>query len=546
LKTLIPTCRHHSGWFTCLPDNDPDVYSTHHFLRLCEHLDISPHDPTSTIETLQKSLLSDFQDDYYRSLSSPKQVFVRDYYNAVSSIELLDGTVPDAAAVVDAVLTFETSDGSFGFSMPREAVMDQESGTVLATEYAVVVLSLLGHTDRVGQETVEWIASEWREHSGRDEVDVSRLKSLVRIKRTLPQCTGPSSAVVGAIADRVAARVRDDDVSRRLVDQLEYLLETGLLTAGELPTDLPSKVLDHQLVDGGYNIADMGFAEPHGTAVHVGVLRDLVDGESSHGPTEIVDKHDLRSGGFAQAYETATSLDESYYDAEISRVLGLSHAAATPPNEVLDDLLSANPRTLGPLRKVVRVCGLDEDQRVTEAVDEVVDSALDAGDLSLARLHDLVKLGEAVGYEFDAPAVSTAKEFVRGVRNPDGGYGIDESTQIETFYATGVLAALFSRFDREQTTEWVGRRRVDGSGYGAVVDDDLRGPFLQNTFLCTSILSRLGQQIPDEDAIVGFVLSHGTDNGGFCSTVEDRREYGDRTMQFSYWAIKTLENVEQL
>lgn len=543
LKALIPACRHHSGWFTCLPDNDPDVYSTHHFLRLCEHLDVSPDDPASTIETLNEALESDFRDDYYRSLSAPEQVFVRDYYNAVSSIEILGGTVSDTSAVADAVLAFESSDGSFGFSMPREGVMPEDSGTVLATEYAAVVLSLLGHTDRVSRGTVEWAATEWSEHSSRDDVDVSRLKSLVRIKRCLPQCAEPSSEAVDAIADKVASRVRDRDVSRRLVDQLEYLLRTGLVTAGELPTDLPTQVLDHQLADSGYNMAGMEFAEPHGTAVHVGVLGHLVDGASPETLSEIVDKHDLSSGGFAQTYDTATSLDGAYYDAEISRMLGLPHAAAAPPNDVLEDLLSTDPRNLGPLRKVVRVCGLDEDQRVRETVDGIVDSTLDAGALSLASLHDLVRLGEAIGYEFTTPAVTAAKEFVRGFRNPDGGYGSGESTQIETFYATGVLSTLCSGFDCEDTVEWVRRRRVDGSGYGALVEDELKGAFLQNTFLCTSILSRLGETIPGGEAIEGFVLDHGSDNGGFCSTVRDRREFGSRTMQFSYWAVKTLETV---
>jgi hypothetical protein len=546
LTTLLPLSRSESGWFTRLPNNYPDIYSTNQFLKIADRLGVSITNGQQTVVTVREELASDFQHGYYDTLSNEEEVCVRDYYNSIFSVVLLDQPVKNTCSVAEAILRFETNDGSYRFTRLRDDPEPAESGQTVSTEYAVYSLAQLGHRDSISEATRQWVTEEWERETSGEQPDLSALQSLLRIKRILDPASELSAGVRESIRENINLKSKTNDVSPILVDQIEYFLREGIVEADELHQKLPEQIRSNQLPERGYNIAGKQFPEPHGTAVHLGALQELGTVIDETWPQNFVSRYELQSGGFAETYATETALDASLYDARLSRSLGVTHDADVPPKNTMQRLLVKNPENLKPLFKVVRICGTTAGARVKNTVNAVVDSLLSDQDLTLEQIYYLTELAQEIGYSFDADTKEAILDVIRAVRNPDGGYGVGDSTQQETFRAVRVMSNVERVESAQATVDWVEQTRVDSIGYGVEVQGDMMGPYLHNTFLCTSIIADLGYEVTEPGAIREFVLNHGSENGGFCSRVEDQRQFGTRTVEYSYWAIKTLENVDSL
>jgi len=130
--------------------------------------------------------------------------------------------------------------------------------------------------------------------------------------------------------------------------------------------------------------------------------------------------------------------------------------------------------------------------------------------------------------------LDTVRQFVLGIRNPDGGFGVNgHSTLASTFYAVALLTRLgMEPSCLSDTADWLSER-----------EHDRFVPYLEHLYWLTSGCKALGRPLRDREWAARFVLACQHPSGGFA-----RAPVGlaIATLEHTHYALAVLRAIEQL
>ena len=301
------------------------MHSTHHFLRVTTTLDVDPDNADATRVWLRQSLAGDFRDQSIGTLSNDSVRYLRDYYDGVSGLTLLNATPRNATDVVGDVREFRSDDGSYCFAIDDRGECLGNRSRVLATYYAVVTLDRLDSLDdRDTTRTREWLLSRWQNESVFEDPAatptahgvVAALTTLGVDLRELDGYDRRASAIQNR-RDVVTGAVSDGSMT--LLELRSYYRTLTLLggDAGGLDDAIGEHLRRARLDDGGYHVVGMSYSDARGTAIGV----SLAAATASFRPGALADadlralvgERALEGGGFAPAFQPRPGIDETYY-----------------------------------------------------------------------------------------------------------------------------------------------------------------------------------------------------------------------------------------
>lgn len=322
---LIRRSRSPTGGYSEFRPERPSVHSTHHFLRVTTTLDVDPDNADATRVWLRQSLAGDFRDQSIGTLSNDSVRYLRDYYDGVSGLTLLNATPRNATDVVGDVREFRSDDGSYCFAIDDRGECLGNRSRVLATYYAVVTLDRLDSLDdRDTTRTREWLLSRWQNESVFEDPAatptahgvVAALTTLGVDLRELDGYDRRASAIQNR-RDVVTGAVSDGSMT--LLELRSYYRTLTLLggDAGGLDDAIGEHLRRARLDDGGYHVVGMSYSDARGTAIGV----SLAAATASFRPGALADadlralvgERALEGGGFAPAFQPRPGIDETYY-----------------------------------------------------------------------------------------------------------------------------------------------------------------------------------------------------------------------------------------
>lgn len=542
--TQLNASRDGSGWHSSLPSQTSSVYATHHFVAARLVLNERLSNPERTVSMLRASVSSNFQNDDVGSLSSADTVHLRDYYNAIVTLDRLNESVANETRVYETVQRFKTTQGSYCVSHERGGTCNNANGSLLGTYYAVEILSRLNNSDGVSLQTREWIRNEWENDaltSSNDLLRTARLAATAQAIGDDVQTHDSYRAWRETVIEKLEQTTFGADAPQGLqMEAIQLILQSTDIKAADVDRDLATIVENAQLDDGGFNIGDRNYSEPHGTAVYFRLGPRVGADLDRKRASSFISSYEVASGGFARVYASSVSFEKTYYAARTLQNFGLEQERLSAPDETVARVFeSENPRSIITIYKLVSLGGLPE--RVgNETVNEKIEGYYRLDSYSLPALYYTLRLGRLTGYELDEQTRSDVESYVHRQQNADGGYG-NESNLVSTYYATAVLSYVGGEVvDREDTVEWIHGRQGDG-GFGIRESNGtVTNENLYSTYYAVGSLTHLKADIRQPATLREWVLRHRSVNGGFYLQVSQKSAGSGPSIRSTFYGTEIL------
>lgn len=538
--SLVNSIQTDSGWYTTLPSHKPDVYSTFHFNVICEQLGRTFLEPRAFRDQLEEQMRTGFESNRVESLSGSGRLHLRDYYNAVGVISR-NGEIIHPNRILEEVTRFKTTDGSYRRSRKRDS-KTTEGGSLIATEYAVSILTTIG--EDVDEDTLEWIRLQRNEVINSCNSDFLAIKCILNIlgstELEASSCSGYDaweSNIVDRINDSLTGR---EVIPNTVVKTLPSIIRNSNVRTEDIELITPQLISDTQYSDGGYNILDRGFSEPHGTAelVKLATEFELLDSLDLSRLNAFIDKHSLATGGFGKVFDKDEGIEPSYYSSKIKRELSNEQVATPLPPAILRKSLSSY-ENMEMVYKTQLVTRCSESEAEVSAVRDYLDSYFKKGEFVRQRLLYALYVSRIVSFDIDKSRLDRLFEIAREVI--DLGEKTIRTAEVTEIYQKVSIWSLLGREvpNQSEIVKHLRNQRSDSGGFAVMSNEGDSYPNLFTTYQCLRTFSLLGTRIEDDDRLTEWIYAHRSPNGGFRVEKNSRDPY-QRSLQATFWALASL------
>ncbi|WP_090618580.1 prenyltransferase/squalene oxidase repeat-containing protein [Natrinema salaciae] len=537
-----------NGGYTELPVQNPDLYSTYHFLAIQEHegIDTDAAHATATEEWARELVAERFAESGPHPTSSNESVVsLSDYYYAAGILAQLSDDSAHERQVRENVSEFRLADGSYCAERLRDGACVTNSSRVLATYRAVTTLDTVdGLADDERKRTTEWVRSQWERHEIRNE---SSLGTEYRLLATLEALD--ADITEQRLYDERRSNVTEyfSGQSRPLYDNIAelenhyYLRQYYHLEDAAFNRRAIAYLNESRRADGGYNVLGYNYSDSKGTEIATRVRNAIADElevpqRQQADIRTLLAKYRLSGGGYAPVYRQRVSAKTTHYALEIGQRFGYDERASRDRAQI-DSLDESDFTRATDVESLYRHATLLEDSRseLSGAVNSTLITVFDEENRSLRDCYYAIRLSNLYEYSLNE---DTIMSYVRSRQNDDGGFGSPSNTE-ETYYAVMIASELDATASLDPTVvDWLRNGRNESGGYHARVGGDAASvPDLYSTHASVRALSALGEKPVDPTTQRQWVDSLESPNGGFYQT---KHETTTPTMQSTYWGIDLL------
>ncbi|WP_166035708.1 prenyltransferase/squalene oxidase repeat-containing protein [Halorussus pelagicus] len=496
-------------------------------------------------EEVASALKKDFQKCRYQTLSSQKEVALRDYYNAINILDMKKDGVSGINNIQNKINKFSTSNGLYQFKVSREGSSRDGEGSLIATYYAASISSKLNDVS-VADCTRRRLEEIWQNQSleveslGRAALVVAILHEVGYSVSDLNQYTNWKEMVNKRI--NAVLKVKPH-LPAPILEHLNLILEHTTLQPSDLAIDLQEKLENAQLSDGGMNFMENAdYSDPHGTSVFSSLSSKIDADIDTDSLRSFVQEHRMTSGGYLPTIISYPHFESTYYAIDLLALLEKSYHPAKIPDRIMANI----EEIVGGFESLYKLLTiLSEEVNILSTSDlrENIREYIISGNIELPELYYSLKLANKYDYAINSDEKEAILDFICKMHNESGGYG-NKPTQRSTFFAVASLDIINKNNKIESSVvPWIRQSRINSSGYAYLESNSLVSePNLLSTYYSIAILNIIEYNWKMKEDLKKFILDCRLDDGGFqTEPIESVPE--NRTLKATYFGIKSLQKI---
>ena len=502
---LILSSENKSGWFHSLPDPTPNLYTTHYFLKIREKLDLEVYNSRFISDLIFECLTSQFTTEKINFSSTSKRIYLRDYYDTVSILQMIGDDVSDHA--ITSGLNRLNRDGQYVLWADRDGNSTGESN-ILALYFASFLHSCsntLDSSNIIESLHYEWADSESSEYNKKAlvvaslsllESDISKLnqigdwkKDYINYINTVSSggLFGPDLSVLAKLCE---------DASLGFVKKINLNLQS--------------------LEDGGYSVDGRNYSDSYVTSSYVTIVRETSGELCVKEISNFLKKYQLPTGGYQTIISKEPTIKETYYARRALSLFSKTVNLGEIPNNILQNINSS--KSIPSVELLYMLYNIVRDS-MGEPENEVLRQLL-----RQQSFHEFKTIESIYKYFFLCENTDgiVSKNEVRKLVSQMYEDPLTGLPSWEEWYFALKLEEEFNvdvDLDRSKLTTTLENNWCDYGGFSPLHSNQISQPIIHSTYYCTQILEILDKQVPDTGSMLSFINKHRSLSGCFCPNI---------------------------